>query len=93
MVNFENRLYKHWIYTNNLYNLVNDLVSDLSDRGFECSIEHYKSGKYCNIIVNNYDETFEEVLQFLLDEYDPDYYGNLGYVIEEENKIDFYIKI
>ena len=90
---FEERLYRHWIYTNNLYNLVCDLISDLSDKGFECSVEQYKSGKYCYIIVNNYDETFEEVLQFLLDEYDPDYLGSLGYYREEEDKFYFYIKI
>lgn len=90
---FEKRLYKHWIYTNTLYNLVQDLVSDLSDRRFECSVEHYKSGKYCYIIVNNYDETFEQILQFLLEEYDPNYLGSLGYYTEEENKFYFYIKI
>ena len=89
---FKERLYKHWIYTNSLYNLVCDLVSELSNREFECSIEHYKYGNSCYIIVDNYDETFEEELLFILEEYDPDYLGSLGYY-NEENKFYFYIKI
>lgn len=93
MNDFKERLYKHWIYTSNLYNIVQDLISDLSDRGFSCHCDNYKSGQYISVVIDNYDETFEEILEFLLGEYDPDYYGNLGYIIEEENKINFYIKI
>ena len=93
MNDFEERLYKHWIYTSNLYNIVQDLINDLFGRGFNCHCDNYKSGQYISVIIDNYDETFEEVIEFLLEEYDPNYYGDLGYVIEEENKINFYIKI
>lgn len=93
MNDFEKRLYKHWIYTSNLYNIVQDLINDLFERGFNCHCDNYKSGQYISVIIDNYDETFEEVLEFLLGEYDPNYYSSLGYVIEEEDKINFYIKI
>lgn len=92
MENFEERLYQHWIYTYNLKNLVGDLVWDLKDLGFFCTEEKYKTGQYYTVTVNNFDETFEEVLEFLIQEYDPEYYGSLGYYIEL-NTVNFYIII
>lgn len=92
--NFENRLYKHHIYCDYLYNVCSDLKSDLENRGFIISPREYKSEKFYIFDIINYDETFEEVLLFLIQEYDNEYYGDLGYILnKDENVIDFYIVI
>lgn len=91
--NFEERLYKHRIYTDNLYNICIDLINDLeSEGGFNISYDKYSKGKYFTFTVNNYDETFEEILLFLLQEYDSNYYGILGYYINE-NDVNVYIVV
>lgn len=90
--NFEDRLYKHHIYCDYLYNVCNDLKNDLEERGFIINSEEYKSGRFYTFKIDNYDETFEEVLLFLIQEYDLNYYGDLGYILNE-NVIDFYIVI
>ena len=88
----EDRLYNHWIYINNLYNLSIDLQSDLEERGFFSNPINYKKGKYLELEITNIDDTFEEVLLFLLQEYDPEYLGNLGYLLNE-NVLTLFINI
>ena len=90
--NFEERLYKHRIYTDNLCNICIDLINDLENRGFNITYNKYNKGKYFTFTVNNYDETFEEILLFLLQEYDPRYYGILGYYINDID-VDVYIVV
>lgn len=91
MNNFKDRLYKHHIYRDYLYNVCSDLTCDLEERGFTISSKKFY-GKFYTFDIINCDETFEEVLLFLIQEYDPNYYGDLGYILNE-NVIDFYIVI
>lgn len=88
----EERLYNHWIYTNNLYNLCLDLQSDLEERGFLSNPIDYGKGKYLELEITNIDDTFEEILLFLLQEYDPKYLGSLGYLLDK-NILTLFINI
>ena len=95
MENFEERLYNNRIYTDALYNISFDMLSELRDQFGDDNIdfETYISGKYSTIEVND-SEILSQVInhiEYICDQ-DEDYYEGLKYEVDG-NKILLYIEI
>lgn len=94
MSNFEERLYNHWMYTNVLSNMTNDMDYEIREALGEdsVSLERYTSGKYATLTVKD-DVSMVAVISHI--EYtrdQDDYYKDLRFKVED-NKIVFYIEI
>ena len=95
MESFEERLYKNSIYVNNLYNISQDMLSELQDQFGNDNIgfEAYVSGKYFTIEVNDSEILNQAVnhIEYICDQ-DEDFYEGLKYKVDG-NKILLYIEI
>lgn len=95
MANFEERLYKHWMYTNALSNMSYDMVSEIEDEfGYEAvKLEYGDSGKYATLLILP-GHTVDEIANHIeyIRDLDDSYYEGLQ-LIREEDRILLYINI
>lgn len=95
MENFEERLYNNRIYTNALYNISWDMLSELRDQFGDDTIgfEEYVSGKYFTIKIDDSEILKQAVnhIEYICDQ-DENYYEDLKYKVDG-NKILLYIEI
>lgn len=95
MKNFEERLYNNRIYTDALYNISYDMLSELRDQFGDDNIgfETYISGKYSTIKIDDSEILNQAVnhIEYICDQ-DEDYYKDLKYKVDG-NKILLYIEI
>lgn len=95
MESFEERLYNHWIYTNNLYNVGNDISYDLRQQFGNDNVDEdpYDKGKYFTLIIKDPEILSQAINHFeYIRDQDEDYYGDIKYKIEGD-KMLFYIEI
>ena len=95
MESFEERLYNNRIYTDALYNISWDMLSELGDQFGDDNIgfEAYISGKYFTIKVDDNEILNQAInhIEYICDQ-DEDYYKDLKYKVDG-NKILLYIEI
>ena len=95
MKSFEERLYNNRIYTDALYNVSSDMLSELRDQFGDNNIgfEAYISGKYFTIKIDDSEILNQAVnhIEYICDQ-DESYYEDLKYKIDG-NKILLYIEI
>ena len=95
MKNFEERLYNNRIYTDALYNISYDMLSELRDQFGDDNIgfETYISGKYSTIKIDDSEILSQATnhIEYICDQ-DEDYYKDLKYEVNG-NKILLYIEI
>ena len=95
MNNFEERLYKHWMYTNALNNMSYDIVAEIEDEfGYEAvKLEYEDSGKYATLLILP-GHTVDEIANHIeyIRDLDDNYYEDLQ-LIREEDRILLYIRI
>ena len=95
MESFEERLYKNRIYTDTLYNISFDILSELRDQFCDDNIgfEAYTSGKYFTIELDDSEILNQAInhIEYICDQ-DENYYEDLKYKVDG-NKILLYIEI
>lgn len=95
MADFEERLYKHWMYTNALNNMSYDIVAEIEDEfGYEAvKLEYEDNGKYATLLILP-GHTVDEIANHIeyIRDLDDNYYEDLQ-LIREEDRILLYIRI
>lgn len=91
---FEERLYEHFIYTNQLYNFRLDLESRIQDDledNVRITCPNYSKGKYAEIKVECDSDFEDELAEFIEQTFtygqDSEYFSALGYEWDGENHL------
>jgi hypothetical protein len=94
MSDFEERLYNHWMYTNVLSNMINDIDYEIREAfgNNSISLEKYTSGKYATLTVNDGTSIVAVISHIEYVRHQDNYYKDLRFKVED-NKIIFYIEI
>ena len=95
MESFEERLYNHWIYTYNLYNIGGDISYDLRKQFGNDNVDEdpYDKGKYFTLTIKDPEILSQAINHFeYIRDQDENYYGDIKYKIEGD-KMLFYIEI
>lgn len=95
MANFEERLYKHWMYTNALSYMSYDMVSEIEDTfGYNAvRLKCEDSGKYATLLILP-GHTVDEIANHIeyIRDLNNNYYEDLQ-LIKENDRILLYIRI
>ena len=87
---FEERLYEHFIYTNQLYNMRLDLSSNIEEMfdGIRIETPKYNSGKYATLVIKCDEDLVDEVDEYIDNLFtnspDVEYYSCLGHEFDKE---------
>jgi len=95
MESFEERLYKHYIYTDTLRNIAVDIVSEVNNNFGKIVLERdqYINGKYLTLEILDMDleDEIKEFIENMITITDPNYY-TLEYSFEDK-KVKINLKI